>query len=163
LHPCLAAFKCRHDTNTSYSWSKVHHSLRIPLNSQIAVTVIIAALGCLYLGSSTAFNSLLGTAVTINNISYMIPILTNLLTGRKNMHKGVFHMGPKLGPFVNTVTVCWLTFAIVFFSFPYVQPVEVENMNYTCVVVGGLTILIGGWWFKAGRAYTEEMLKAKEE
>lgn len=138
-------------------------SLRIPFNSQLAVTAIIAALGCLYLGSSTAFNSLLGTAVTINNISYMIPILTNLLTGRKNMHKGLFHMGPKIGPFVNTVTVCWLTFAIVFFSFPYVKPVEAANMNYTCVVVGGLAILILGWWFKAGKEYSERMMKAKEE
>ncbi|RKK85625.1 putative beta-galactosidase B [Fusarium oxysporum] len=134
-------------------WSKVHPSLKIPFNSQLAVTAVIAALGCLYLGSSTAFNSLLGTAVTINNISYMFPILTNLLTGRKNMHKGVFHMGPTIGPIVNTVTVCWLTFAIIFFSFPYVMPVEVANMNYTCVVVGGLAILIGAWWLKAGKDF----------
>ncbi|RBR14462.1 uncharacterized protein FIESC28_07698 [Fusarium coffeatum] len=132
-------------------WSKVHFSLKMPFNAQLAVTAIIAALGCLYLGSSTAFNSLLGTAVTINNISYMFPILTNLITGRKNMHKGVFHMGPTIGPIVNVVTVCWLTFAIIFFSFPYVMPVEAANMNYTCVVVGGLAILIGGWWFKAGK------------
>lgn len=129
----------------------------------MAVTAIVAALGCLYLGSSTAFNSLLGSAVTINNISYMFPILTNLLTGRRNMHKGVFHMGPRIGPIVNTVTCCWLTFAIVFFSFPYVKPIEVDNMNYTCVIVGGLAILIGAWWLKAGKKYTERMMKAKEE
>ncbi|KAI1070496.1 hypothetical protein LB507_006713 [Fusarium sp. FIESC RH6] len=143
-------------------WSKVHSSLKMPFNAQLAVTAIIAALGCLYLGSSTAFNSLLGTAVTINNISYMFPILTNLITGRKNMHKGVFHMGPTVGPIVNVVTVCWLTFAIIFFSFPYVMPVEAANMNYTCVVVGGLAILIGGWWFKAGKEYTARMIKARE-
>jgi choline transport protein len=142
----------------------VHPTLRIPLNSQICVTAIIAALGCLYLGSSTAFNSLLGTAVTINNISYLFPIVTNLLTGRRNMHRGVFDMGPRLGPLVNVVTVCWLCFAIVFFSFPYVMPVEPANMNYTCVVVGGLALLVGGWWFKAGSKYTQEMLaKAKGE
>jgi choline transport protein len=129
----------------------------------MAVTVIVAALGCLYLGSSTAFNSLLGTAVTINNIAYMFPILTNLLTGRKNMHHGVFHMGPILGPIVNTVTVCWLLLAIVFFSFPYVQPETTQNMNFTCVVVGGLVILVGAWWFRVRREYTQEILKAKEE
>ncbi|KAM0282379.1 hypothetical protein ACHAQH_003058 [Verticillium albo-atrum] len=144
-------------------WSKVHPRLQIPLNSQIAVTTVVALLGCLYLGSSTAFNSLLGTAVTINNMSYMVPILTNLLTGRRNMHRGVFHMGNKIGPIVNTVTVCWLTFAIVFFSFPYVMPVTAQNMNYTCVVVGGLVLLISGWWFRVGAEYTQTMLKAKEE
>lgn len=144
-------------------WAKIHPTLQIPFNSQLMVTAIIAALGCLYLGSSTAFNSLLGTAVTINNIAYLIPILTNLLTRRKNMYHGVFHMGNVVGPIVNTVTVCWLVFAITFFSFPYVKPVEVQNMNYTCVVVGGLFILIGCWWFKVGKKYTEEMSKAKEE
>lgn len=104
-------------------WSKVHPTLKIPFNSQLAVTAIIAALGCLYLGSSTAFNSLLGTAVTINNCAYMVPILTNLLSGRKNMHRGTFHMSGLKGTLVNTVTVLWLTFAIVLFSFPYYQPV----------------------------------------
>ncbi|KAF7554772.1 hypothetical protein G7Z17_g2652 [Cylindrodendrum hubeiense] len=144
-------------------WSKIDARHQVPLYSQMAVTAIIAALGCLYLGSSTAFNSLLGTAVTVNNISYMFPILTNLLTGRKNMHRGVFHMGPKIGPIVNAVTVSWLAFAIVFFSFPYYQPVTVQNMNYTCVVVGGLLILVGAWWLKAGKIYTEQMQKAKEQ
>ncbi|KAH8704639.1 choline transport protein [Phaeosphaeriaceae sp. PMI808] len=147
----------------SQIWSKIHPRLQIPFNSQMMVTAIIAALGCLYLGSSTAFNSLLGTAVTINNIAYLIPILTNLLTRRKNMFCGVFHMGNVLGPIVNTITVCWLCFAIVFFSFPYIKPVEPQNMNYTCVVVGGLFLLISCWWFKIGTTYTEEILKAKEE
>lgn len=95
----------------------------MPMNSQLAVTAIVAALGCLYLGSSTAFNSLLGSAVTINNCAYMVPILTNLLTGRRNMYKGVFHMAGVKGFVVNAVTVCWLAFAIVFFSFPYYKPV----------------------------------------
>ncbi|KAK7430427.1 hypothetical protein QQZ08_002946 [Neonectria magnoliae] len=144
-------------------WSKIDARHQVPVYSQIAVTAIIAALGCLYLGSTTAFNSLLGTAVTVNNISYMFPILTNLLTSRKNMHRGVFHMGPNIGPIVNTVTVGWLAFAIVFFSFPYVQPVTVQNMNYTCVVVGGLLILVGVWWLKAGQTYSKKMLKAKEQ
>ncbi|KAI9836024.1 MAG: hypothetical protein M1819_001635 [Sarea resinae] len=143
-------------------WSKVHPSFKIPMNSQLAVTAIIAALGCIYLGSSTAFNSLLGSAVTINNLAYMIPILTNLLTGRKNMHRGTFNLGPKAGIIVNTITVCWLAFAIVFFSFPYYKPVVASNMNYTCVVVGGLIILTLGWWLKARKKYSAEMLKAKE-
>lgn len=96
------------------------------MNSQLAVTAIVAALGCLYLGSSTAFNSLLGSAVTINNFAYLVPILTNLLTNRRNMRRGTFFMQGTVGTLVNTVTVCWLVFAIVFFSFPYYKPVTGE-------------------------------------
>ncbi|KAI7347160.1 hypothetical protein KC320_g7424 [Hortaea werneckii] len=143
-------------------WSKIHPSKRIPFNAQLAVYGIVGALGCLYLGSSTAFNSLMGTAVTVNNSAYMVPILTNLLTGRRNMHKGSFFMSGWKGFAVNTIAVCWLSFAIVFFSFPYYKPVTAQNMNYTCVVVGGLALLQLGWWLCVGKGYSLRMLKAKE-
>jgi len=89
----------------------------------MAVTVIVAILGCLYLGSSTAFNALLGSAVTINNFAFLTPVITNVILRRKTMHKGVFHMGPVVGMIVNVVCVAWIIFAIVFFSFPYYKPV----------------------------------------
>jgi choline transport protein len=108
-------------------WSQVHPALKIPLNAQMAVTAIIAVLGCLYLGSSTAFNALLGSSVTINNFAYLVPILTNLLVGRSHMEhvRGVFWMG-RWGWWVNIVTVGWLCFAICFFSWPYYYPVTGE-------------------------------------
>ncbi len=43
------------------------------------------------------------------------------------------------------------------------QPVVVENMNYTCVVVGALPILILAWWFVAGGKYKNKISAAKEE
>jgi choline transport protein len=143
----------------SATWARVSPRFGIPFNAQLLVAAANAALGCLYLGSSTAFNAMLGSAVTVNNIAYYIPILTNLLTGRRNMYKGVFHMG-NWGFLVNIVTICWLTFAIIFFSFPYSMPVKVENMNYTCVVVGSLPILIVGWWFWVKSTYKEKMSSA---
>ncbi|RAK99910.1 putative choline transporter Hnm1 [Aspergillus ibericus CBS 121593] len=145
----------------SRTWARVSKRFGIPFNAQLLVAAANAALGCLYLGSSTAFNSMLGAAVTINNVAYLIPISTNMLTGRVNMHRGVFHMA-KWGWLVNAVTVAWLIFAIVFFSFPYNMPATVENMNYTCVVVGGLIILILGWWVVGSGKYREKITRAKE-
>lgn len=146
----------------SDTWARVSKRFGIPFNSQLLVASAIAALGCLYLGSSTAFNSMLGAAVTINNVAYLIPISTNMLTGRANMHRGVFHMG-RWGWLVNGVAVGWLLFAIVFFSFPYNMPVTVQNMNYTCVVVGGIPILILVWWFLGNGQYKDKIARAKEE
>ncbi|KAB2574702.1 Amino acid/polyamine transporter I [Lasiodiplodia theobromae] len=143
--------------------AKVSGRFRVPFNAQLFVTAVCAALGCLYLGSSTAFNAMLGSAVTINNIAYLIPILTNLLQRRSVLVRGKFHMGTWKGMVVNAVTVCWLVFAIVFFSFPYYQPVTAENMNYTCVCVGGIGIIALTWWFVAGKRFTEKMAKAKED
>jgi choline transport protein len=54
-------------------------------------------------------------------------------------------------------------FAITFFSFPYTMPLTAQNMNYTCVVVGGLPILILMWWFVGSKQYKEKIVSAKEE
>ncbi|KAL4791104.1 amino acid/polyamine transporter I [Aspergillus venezuelensis] len=146
----------------SDTWATVNKRFGIPFNAQLLVAAVNAALGCIYLGSSTAFNSMLGAAVTINNVAYLIPISTNMLTGRRNMHRGIFFMS-NWGWLVNGVTVGWLLFAIVFFSFPYNMPVTVQGMNYTCVVVGGIPILILSWWFIGGGKYRERIARAKEE
>ena len=39
------------------------------------------------------------------------------------MHRGPFFMGQTIGMAVNVISVSWLLFAIVFFSFPYQMPV----------------------------------------
>ncbi|KAK8159258.1 putative choline transporter Hnm1 [Phyllosticta citrichinensis] len=143
-------------------FSQVSNTWGVPFNAQLLVTAVCAALGCIYLGSSTAFNAMLGSAVTINNMAYLIPILTNILQRRQVLVRGRFHMGFAPGLFVNVVTVCWLVFAIVFFSFPYYQPVTAENMNYTCVCVGGIAIIALAWWFVDGKRFADGMGKVKE-
>lgn len=105
---------------------------------------------------------MLGSAVTINNMAYLIPITTNILQGRRALVRGKFHMGAAPGLVVNGVTVAWLVFAIVFFSFPYYQPVTAENMNYTCVCVGGIAIIALVWWFVDGRRFADGMGRVKE-
>lgn len=156
------AFARDHGLPASNALARVSLRWRVPFNAQLLVTAVCAALGCLYLGSSTAFNAMLGSAVTINNIAYLIPLSINVLQRRRVLVRGKFHMGTWIGMAVNLVAVAWLVFAIVFFSFPYVQPVEPANMNYTCVCVGGIGCIALGWWFVAGSRYTESMMKAKE-
>ncbi|KAF9894316.1 hypothetical protein FE257_007819 [Aspergillus nanangensis] len=147
----------------SKTWAKVNSRLGAPLNAQLCIATIIALLGCIYLGSSTAFNAMMSSAVTINNFAYLVPILTNVILGRKTMHKGPFSLGFVAGMTVNVVAVVWLVFAIVFFSFPYYMPVTASNMNYTCVCVGGFLLIELVWWFAAGKRYSRSMQKAREE
>ncbi|KAJ5085485.1 hypothetical protein N7532_010256 [Penicillium argentinense] len=144
-------------------WARVHPKLGSPLNAQLCVGVIIALLGCIYLGSTTAFNSMMGSAVTVNNLAYLVPILTNILLRRRTMHRGPFHLPHLAGMVVNIISALWLIFAIVFFSFPYEMPVTVPNMNYTCVVVGGFIIIELLWWLVAGKKYSQTVQRAREE
>lgn len=100
---------------------------------------------------------------TVNNLAYLVPILTNVLLRRKTMHAGPFYMGQVAGMSVNIISVLWLIFAIVFFSFPFEMPATVSNMNYTCVVVGGFLILELCWWLIAGKKYSRTVQRAREE
>ncbi|KAJ5898701.1 hypothetical protein N7504_008989 [Penicillium tannophilum] len=147
----------------SHIWARVNPKLGSPFNAQLCVGVIIALLGCIYLGSSTAFNSMMSSAVTINNLAYVVPILTNVLLRRRTMHRGPFSMGQFTGMTVNIIAVLWLVFAIVFFSFPFEMPATVSNMNYTCVVVGGCLIIELAWWIIAGKKYSQTVQRAREE
>ncbi|KAJ5802155.1 uncharacterized protein N7503_004605 [Penicillium pulvis] len=147
----------------SHIWARVNPRLGSPFNAQLCVGVIIALLGCIYLGSSTAFNSMMSSAVTINNLAYVVPILTNVLLRRRTMHRGPFSMGQFTGMTVNIISVLWLVFAIVFFSFPFEMPATVSNMNYTCVVVGGFLIIELVWWIIAGKKYSQTVQRAREE
>ncbi|KAH1660150.1 hypothetical protein KXX65_004240 [Aspergillus fumigatus] len=144
-------------------WAKVNPHFETPFNAQLCVGIITALLGCIYLGSSTAFNAMMSSAVTINNLAYLVPILTNVLVGRRTMHRGPFYLGHAPGMAVNIITVAWLVFAIVFFSFPYYMPVTAANMNYTCVCVGGFLLIALLWWVVAGDKYSKNMQKAREE
>ncbi|KAJ1709466.1 amino acid permease [Aspergillus flavus] len=144
-------------------WARVNPRFGVPLNAQLCVAVIVSLLGCIYLGSSTAFNSMLSSATTINNIAYLVPIFTNVVLNRSTMHHGPFCLPHIAGMTVNIVTVVWLVFAIVFFSFPFYMPVTASNMNYTCVCVGGFIIVELIWWLIAGKRYSKTVQKAREE
>ncbi|KAJ5622402.1 hypothetical protein N7528_005634 [Penicillium herquei] len=159
----LWAFSRDNGLPFSHVWARVHPKLGSPFNAQLFVGVIIALLGCIYLGSSTAFNSMMSSAVTINNLAYIVPILTNVLLFRRTMHRGPFALNQFWGMVVNIVSVLWLIFAIIFFSFPFEMPATAANMNYTCVVVGGFLIIELGWWLIAGKKYSETVQRAREE
>ncbi|KAH3099014.1 hypothetical protein KXW41_005187, partial [Aspergillus fumigatus] len=45
------------------SWAKVNPHFETPFNAQLCVGIITALLGCIYLGSSTAFNAMMSSAV----------------------------------------------------------------------------------------------------
>ncbi|KAK5126844.1 choline transporter [Cryomyces antarcticus] len=130
--------------------SKVHPTLDVPIQAHFVSCVIVAAVGCLYLGSYTAFNSMVTACIVLLYISYAIPIICLLIKGRNNIKHGPFWMGP-LGLFSNYVLLLWTLFTLVMFSFPYAMPVEPGNMNYVSAVYFVVVLIIVVDWFVRGR------------
>jgi len=114
--------------------AKIAPKIDVPLNAHIVSCVIVAAVGCLFLGSYTAFNSMVTACIVLLYISYSIPVVCLLVKGRNNIKHGPFWLGP-IGLFANIVTLCWTLFTLIMYSFPFVMPVQAGNMNYISAVV----------------------------
>ena len=123
----------------------------MPLNATIASAVLNTLLACVYLGSTTAFSALASAFVLLTTASYTAAILPNLLTGRKNIRFGPFHMKGWLGFAVNGIACTYMIVFFVIFCFPYYLPTDAKTMNYSPVIFGGSTILITAWYFLGGK------------
>jgi choline transport protein len=105
--------------------SKVNPTLDVPFIGHCVSCFIVGALGLLYLGSSTAFGSMVTACITLLYVSYSIPILC-LWYRRRNIEHGPFWLG-KWGVVANVVTLCWTVFSLVMYSFPSTKPVKTSS------------------------------------
>ncbi|MCJ1314942.1 hypothetical protein MMC15_000256 [Xylographa vitiligo] len=132
--------------------SHVHPKMDVPIQAHFVSCVIVGALGCLYLGSYTAFNSMVTGCIVLLYISYAIPVTCLLIRGRDNIAHGPFWMGA-VGLFSNYILLIWTCFTFIMYSFPSVQPVLPNNMNYVSAVYGVVAFIIAVDWFARGRKH----------
>ncbi|KAF3350097.1 Choline transport protein like [Verticillium longisporum] len=126
---------------------EVNGRLDMPLRSTLVTAVLVTILGAIYVGSTTAFNALVGSFILTSSSSYLAAILPNLVTGRKNVSYGPFHMRGWIGFAVNGMACAYMTVWFVIYCFPYFLPTDAASMNYASLIWGGFTILVGLWWF----------------
>ncbi|KAG0126458.1 amino acid/polyamine transporter I [Tuber indicum] len=130
-------------------FTKISPTFGSPLRATIAVSVVTTCLGAIQVGSTTAFSALIGSYIVLSTLSYAGAILPHVLTGRKTIVPGPFHLG-RAGFAINIISLLYIAVTVVFFCFPFAMPVEAGNMNYTSVIVSGFVVLITFWWFVHG-------------
>ncbi|KAJ5179279.1 Amino acid/polyamine transporter I [Penicillium capsulatum] len=147
------AFARDHGLPGSRFFSVVNPTLKVPARMVLMTVFLQMLLGFIYLGSSTAFNAVLSMAVLGMYASYFSPIIFMLIYGRRpsglvvrEMGTGMFNLGRRWGPIVNVVALLWLLLAMVFSTFPTVEPVTPDNMNY-CIVVTMSWMFLGGLYY----------------
>ncbi|EJT68790.1 hypothetical protein GGTG_13641 [Gaeumannomyces tritici R3-111a-1] len=123
----------------------VNENLSCPVAATLFVAVVATGLGAIPLGSSTAFLSLTGSFIILTTVSYAIPFLANLMSGRRNFPPGPFHLG-RLGVPINITAVIFITLFDILYCFPYLVPTTAESMNYSSVILVGTVMVTGIWW-----------------
>ncbi|KAF4984097.1 hypothetical protein FZEAL_636 [Fusarium zealandicum] len=133
-------------------FSRVNHRLDMPVWALILSTVVDCLLGCIYFGSSAAFNSFTGVATICLSTSYGVPVLVSLVRKRKMVKHSPFSLG-KFGPIINMISIVWICFAVIIFCMPVSLPVDAASMNYASVVFAGFAAIAFIWYFAYARKH----------
>lgn len=132
-------------------WSRVDARTQVPLNALLLSALVDALLGCIYFGSTAAFNSFTGVATICLNASYGLPILISVLRGRRDLQGASFSLG-RFGLAINILTICWICLAVVIFCCPTsVNGLTAGSMNYASVVFAGFALISVVWYAVRGR------------
>jgi amino acid transporter len=122
----------RDDAIVGSHWlGQIHHRHGVPVWSLVANSAVIFVIGCIYLGSTTAFNAMISTGLILQQISYAMPTAL-LMYRRRSMKYLPSTRSFKLGPFgwvANALTVVMAFIALIFYNFPTVMPVIGSNMS----------------------------------
>jgi choline transport protein len=130
----------------------VHPKLDVPLESLGLTNLVVLIFGCIFLGSSSAFNAIVSASVVALGLSYGIPVAINVLRGRKMLPSTRAFVLPEwFAWFANLLGIAYVILTTVLFVFPPELPVTGSNMNY-CIVAFGIVLIISMiQWFVDGR------------
>ncbi|KAB8342968.1 hypothetical protein FH972_022563 [Carpinus fangiana] len=154
---------------------RVNSSLGVPLNALCLNAVVVFVFGCIFLGSSVAFNAITAASVVALGVSYGIPIAIFVFQGRKGLPDRSFTLPSWLGWTANIIGLVYTgkchrselrvarpkisqantrplqVITTVLFLFPPAIPVSGSSMNY-CVVAFAIILLISVvQWLLDGR------------
>ena len=137
----------------SLFFSHVSERYEFPVRTTILALVFCLIYGLLYLISTTAFNSIITSAVLYLNITYAIPQGLIAMRGRKNvLPDHPFDLGIT-GFVCNYLSPILVTMVGVLICFLPELPVTHQNINYTPVVLVALSLVILGFWFTMGHKF----------
>ncbi|KAK5204609.1 hypothetical protein LTR41_009781 [Exophiala xenobiotica] len=135
-------------------FAKVDKRLDVPLNALWLTLILVIIFGCIFLGSSSAFNAIVSASVVALGITYAIPPAINCLRGRKMLPETrAFVLPSWLGWTCNLqqIGIAYAILTTVLFMFPPVLPVTGNNMNY-CIAAFAIVLIVSViQWFVDGR------------
>lgn len=131
----------------SRAMSKLSTRDALPVNAMLVNYVLTLGLGTIQLGSLTALNALAGSAVVCTTLTYSLLFGLLLWRGRNFLNADRWFNLGRFGNVAYVVAMVWCMFVTVWLCFPLYLPVTLPYMNWTSVVVVGISALSIGYWF----------------
>ena len=110
-------------------FAKVHPKLDLPLNALYLTNACVIIFGCIFLGSTSAFNAIISASVVALGVTYAIPPTINCARGRKMLPPRPFVLPGPLGWIANLIGIAYVIVTTILFLFPPGLPVTGSNMS----------------------------------
>lgn len=132
----------------------------VPINSIIFSLVILIVIALINIGSTAALNTIFALLTGATSFSYALSITCILIKRLKGetLPPARFSMGKFAVP-INVFAVAYVVTAAVASFFPVSLPVHAEDMNYACVMFGGVFIIAVVDYLVRGRKHYVEPLR----
>jgi choline transport protein len=110
-------------------FSKIDINWNTPVNALILAATLQAAIATIYIGNSTAYFGIVSGVLTLQVISYGIPIVLHLFQRKTtlNLEYGPWKLG-RWGRVANVIGLVLYVFIFVAVSLPTEVPVTAQNM-----------------------------------
>ena len=103
----------------------------VPVNALLANSLVIFIIGCIYLGSTTAFNAMIGSGLLLQQLSFAFPAAllmyrrrsADFLPASRKFNLGIF------GWVANGLTVVFAILVLIFYNLPFSLPIKPGNMS----------------------------------
>jgi choline transport protein len=142
----LFALNGSHQTASRLTWSfardnalfgsqwlnKISPKQEVPIAALVFNFAIMFVIGCIYLGSTSAFNAFVGTGLILQHVTYAIPAALLMFRKRSSvwlLPNRSFRLPSIIGWFANTITVLFAIFVLIFYCFPVAMPITGSNMS----------------------------------
>lgn len=126
----------------SRTFAYIHPQLKTPIWSILSTTLVAMLLSLINIGSTAAFNAIASLAIASMLMTYIIVIgcFSMARWKSKTLSSSRFSLG-SYGPAVNLISLLFLTFQVTFTFFPTTKEVDPKTMNWSILMVGGVSLL----------------------
>lgn len=114
----------------------------MPVWALLANCACVFLLGCVNLGSTSAFNALVATGLILQQMSFAFPAALLLYHRARGTMESVmpadkiqFRLPFGVGPLVNFLTIVLGVISLIFYNFPYTLPATASNMSKSSMLL----------------------------
>ncbi|KAL9105231.1 MAG: hypothetical protein Q9227_009558 [Pyrenula ochraceoflavens] len=147
-------------------WKHVNSHTKTPVNAVWFVLALGALLGLLMFASPVAIGAVFSIGAIAQYTAFIFPVALKLFAVGNRFRPGPWNLG-RLSTPIGAVACAWVALIIPALCFPAYKGKDLNdlNMNYTCLIYGGVMLLALLWyamdarkWFRGPKINVEHLM-----